>query len=82
MLVLTAISTFQGAVSKLAGAVSGKGGSKKTSRQNSRTGRNKSGGTELEHFEDARTGMISPDDSSDGSHQSPRAMAEPLAVQK
>lgn len=66
-------------MSKLANAVSGKADGKKTSRQNSRTGRNRSGGTELEHFEDARTGMISPEDSSDGS---PLALAEPMATHK
>ena len=63
-------------MSRLAGAVSGKGDSKKSSRQNSRTGRSAS--TELEHFEDAKTGMIHPDDSSDGSY--PDALAEPLAA--
>lgn len=62
--------------------MSGKADSKKTSRQNSRTGKKRSGGTELEHFEDARTGMISPEDSSDGSYQSPRALAEPIATHK
>ena len=76
---MTATKTLQGIVSKLASAVSGKGNSKKTSRQNSRTGRNRSGGTELEHFEDARTGMMNPDDSSDGS---PQALAEPMATHK
>ena len=65
-------------MSKLAGAVSGRADSKKTSRQNSRTGRNKPEGTE--HFEDARTEFINPSDSSDGSYQSPRAAAEPLAA--
>ena len=79
MLATTAISTLQGIVSKLAAAVSGKGDSKKTSRQNSRTGRR---GTELEHFDDARTGMMNPSDSSDGSYQSPRALAEPMATHK
>ena len=69
-------------MSKLAGAVSGKGDSKKTSRQNSRTGKNRSGGTELEHFDDARTSMMNPSDSSDGSYQSPRALAEPMATHK
>lgn len=75
--------TLQGVLSKLAGGVSGKAEGKKTSRQNSRTGRKRSGGTELEHFEDARTGMISPEDSLDGSYnQSPRALAEPMATHK
>lgn len=67
-------------MSKLAGAVSSKADSKKTSRQNSRTGGSKSAGTELEHFEDANTGMIRPSDSSDGSYQGPDAMAEPFAT--
>lgn len=68
---------LQGIMSKLAGAVSGVA-DKKSSRQNSRTGR--SAGTELEHFEDAKTGMIHPSDSSDGSYQGPDALAEPLAA--
>ncbi|KAL3133713.1 hypothetical protein ABBQ32_008207 [Trebouxia sp. C0010 RCD-2024] len=68
----------KGIMSKLAGAVSGVGDSKKSSRQNSRTGR--SAGTELEHFEDAKTGMIHPSDSSDGSYQGPDTLAEPLAA--
>lgn len=70
-------------VTKLAETVSGKitgtgSHSRPGSRQNSRTRRKPS--TELEAFEDARTYLSRPSDSSDASYQGNDRMAEPMAT--
>ncbi len=70
-------------MSKLAAKIPGTGSrpaSRQNSRQNSRSMARKKSGTELDSFEDARTHLSRPSDSSDASYRASDSLAEPMAT--
>ncbi|DBA75042.1 hypothetical protein WJX77_009599 [Trebouxia sp. C0004] len=73
----------KGIVSKLAAKIPGTGSrpvSRQSSRQNSRSMARRKSGTELDSFEDARTHLSRPSDSSDASYRASDSLAEPMAT--